>query len=691
MSVVGEPVHPEHEAEQAYLTRAHELLEHMLERVERVLDSEQLASQEFDSEVARAHLEARRRSLVAGSGPLCFGRIDHDVPAGAAAEHWYIGRRHVEDEAGDPIVVDWRATVAVPFYRATWSDPQGLERRRRFSVDDRELLDLLDEDFTQPDAAATGLGGGVPDPLLAELGRARTGQMRDIVATIQAEQDEVIRAPLDQLVIVQGGPGTGKTAVGLHRAAFLLFDHRDLLSREKVLVVGPNRVFLNYISQVLPSLGEHAVVQATLEGLVAVRWPVRATESDETARLKGDARMAQVIAGSCLDRVQVPDEGLEAHVGTVVVRIGADELAELVAEATNRTAPFEVRRSGLRQRLTRLIHQRWSERTRGEQSVEWIESQLRDDREYQRRLGRMWPNLSAPAAVRRLFSNRAARQRAAAGLLTVGELALLQRSVAKKVGDEGWTAADIPLLDEAEGFLSGPTTTYGHLVVDEAQDLSPMAYRMLARRSPRRSMTVLGDLAQATAPAARTSWEDVLGDLGDPEHAQRVELGVGYRLSQPILGYANRLLPEAAPNVAPSTSVRIEGPAPLVIEVGADQLLDRLVAVGSEAAEHWATVGVVAPDDLLDPVTGALRGGGLTLARAGQLGEQGVVTVLGAHEVKGLEFDAVVVVEPGRVHAQGHNGARLLYVALTRAVQQLVVLHAQPLPRALRSQSVSDT
>ncbi|MCP3854638.1 MAG: AAA family ATPase [Actinomycetia bacterium] len=683
MSDAGGAAHPEHQAEQAYLHLAHDMLERMLEQVERVLESEQLAGQEFDSEVARAHLEARRRSLAVGSGPLCFGRIDHDVPVGSDPELWYVGRRHVEDEDGDPVVVDWRASVAVPFYRATWSDPQGLERRRRFSVEDRDLLDLLDEGFTDPDGAATGLGGGVPDPLLAELGRARTGQMRDIVATIQAEQDQIIRAPLDELVIVQGGPGTGKTAVGLHRAAFLLFEHRDLLDRERVLVVGPNRVFLNYISQVLPSLGESAVVQATIEALVAVRWPVRATEPEDRARLKGDARMAEVIERSCLDRIQVPDDGIEARVGTVVVRIGSDELNELVAEAAARQAPFEVRRNGLRQRLTRLAHRRWTERTRGEQSVEWIEAQLRDDRAYQRKLAQLWPNLSAPAVVRRLFSNKAARKGAAADLLTSDEQALLQRSPAKKVSDEMWAAADIPLLDEAEGFLSGTTTTYGHLVVDEAQDLSPMAYRMLGRRTPRRSMTVLGDLAQATTPAARTSWDDVLGDLGNPDHAQKVELGVGYRLSEPILAYANRLLPEAAPDVRPSTSVRVEGPAPLVIEEGSETLLERLVAITSEAAQDWATVGVVAPDALLAAVGEALNAGGLTVARAGHLGDHGAVTVLGAHEVKGLEFDAVIVTEPGLIYTQGHNGARLLYVALTRAVQQLVVLHAQPLPPVL--------
>lgn len=251
--------------EQLYLDRAYRLLAAMARRAETAAaDAAQRAPGDWDATVAHRHLTRRVASLAADNRPLCFGRIDSDI-----GDRWYIGRRHVEDEVGEAAVVDWRTPVAVPFYRATFRDPLGLQRRRRFILEDRRILDLLDEDFDDPDATSYTSAAGLPDPLLAELGRAREGTMHDIVATIAAEQDRIIRTPLDTPLVVQGGPGTGKTAVGLHRAAFLLYEHRATLERQGVLVLGPNRLFLAYIAQVLPSLGEVAVVQTTPAGLVA--------------------------------------------------------------------------------------------------------------------------------------------------------------------------------------------------------------------------------------------------------------------------------------------------------------------------------------------------------------------------------------------------------------------------------------
>src|SRR3954452_2673446 len=279
-------LHPDLAAEQAYLDQAHDHLAVMQATATGLADRFRVGAAEDFNDAAVEHNMRRYRAALDVGGALCFGRIDDD-----GGEQWYIGRRHVEDAAGDVVVVDWRAGVAVPFYRATFADPLGLARRRRFALADRTLLELFDEDFADPASAHSA--SGIPDPLLAELDRSRSGQMRDIVATIQAEQDKVIRAPLDVLLIVQGGPGTGKTAVGLHRAALLLYDHRDVLERDGVLVVGPNRLFLRYISQVLPSLGETAVVQTTVAGLSPLE--VRAVDGDATAALKGDARMADVI------------------------------------------------------------------------------------------------------------------------------------------------------------------------------------------------------------------------------------------------------------------------------------------------------------------------------------------------------------------------------------------------------------
>src|SRR5689334_19762577 len=296
--------HPELASERARLRFAQECLDAMRHKTaSRISNEEILAANEADAEAVKWQLQRRLASLDDEAAVLCFGRIDEE-----RGDRWYIGRRHIEDVRGAPVVVDWRAAVATPFYRATLADSFGLERRRRFVFTMRELSDVFEEDFSDPDSLAGS--GGVPDPLLAELGRARTGQMRDIVATIQAEQDAIIRAPLETCLVVQGGPGTGKTAVGLHRAAFLLYEHRERLAREGVLVVGPNPVFLRYISQVLPSLGETSATQTTVDGVLGLRFRVVGVDPEAVAAVKGDARMAAVIAAAAQDSIRLPADGL---------------------------------------------------------------------------------------------------------------------------------------------------------------------------------------------------------------------------------------------------------------------------------------------------------------------------------------------------------------------------------------------
>ena len=475
------------------------------------------AAQAVDSAIAQQHLAHRLGSLDVEVPGLSFGRLDEEEGA-----RWYVGRRHVEDDRGDPVVVDWRADVAVPFYRATAVDPLGLRRRRRFAMTGRRVDDLFDEVFDDPDSVDAAHHGGIPDPLLAELERERTGEMRDIVATIAAEQDEVIRAPLDTCLVVQGGPGTGKTAVGLHRAAFLLYEHRRQLDAAGVLVVGPNPIFLRYIGQVLPSLGETAVRQTTLERLLAgTAYRRRGVDGDPAARIKGDARMATVLASAVAATVRPPERAVEATTAWGTVRLGSEVVAEALTEIRARGVPHNVGRAAVRARLVRLVRRELAAR-RGEEvtTTEAVDASLRADRGWQRALDRIWPPLNAAALVRRLLTNRDALRTAAAGLLDAGERASLARAATRRVTDEPWTLDDLALLDEAEILLVGLPPAYGHVVVDEAQDLSAMGFRALARRSPARSMTVLGDLAQATAPGAQSSWDEVVAHLGAPATAR---------------------------------------------------------------------------------------------------------------------------------------------------------------------------
>jgi DNA helicase IV len=542
---------------------------------------------------------------------------------------------------------------------------------------------LHDEDFTDPDS---GGATGIPDPLLAELERGRTGEMRDIVATIQAEQDEVIRAPLHQVTIVQGGPGTGKTAVGLHRAAFLLYEHRALLEERRVLVLGPNRVFLRYISEVLPSLGEHAVNQNTIDGLLAARYPVRATDPPEVAELKGDARMAEVLARALADQRAVPHEPVDLHLPWGRVRLSPDDVAHAQQAAAARrlddTAAREVYRNLLARRAEALLLPQF----RGEAPAgSDFARDARSDPAFQRLVTRSWPATSAPALVRRVLGNRRALAAASRGLLDHAERELLYRAAAGRLDDEPWTLPDIPLLDEADALTGGVRATYGHVVVDEAQDLSAMALRMVARRCPSGSITVLGDLAQATAPGAQRSWDDAARHLDVAADRAISELQVGYRVPASILDLASRLLPVAAPQVTPSRSIRSHGDEPWITRTASvDDLAREVARRAAVLCEAWGSVGVVVPDPHADPVLGAIAEAGLDGARGDRGGLDRAITVLDPAMAKGLEFDAVIVVEPARfLDHDGAVGARLLYVAMTRSVQHLSLVHHRPLPGLL--------
>ncbi len=666
--------HPDVALERARLEFAQSCLEAMRERTAaKVANEDILAANEADAEAVRWQLQRRLESLDDDVAVLCFGRIDEE-----SGDRWYVGRRHIEERDGTPVVVDWRAGVATPFYRATLADPFGLERRRRFVFATRELADVFEEDFSDPDSMAGS--GGVPDPLLAELGRARTGQMRDIVATIQAEQDAIIRAPIETCLVVQGGPGTGKTAVGLHRAAFLLYEHRVRLAREGVLVVGPNPVFLRYISQVLPSLGETSATQTTVDGLLSLRFRIVAVEPDAVAAIKGDARLATVIENGAADAIRVPADGLTVRFRTRELKLDASDVRELVADARRRDAPFATQRERFRQMLVRRAYDRYTGGVAiGLDEHDFGEAMLADAPS-RKAIDGCWRSVSPVALVRSLLTQRALLARAAAGVLDADEQHMILRPRAQ---GEAWTAADLPLLDEAEAFVKGSPRRFGHVVVDEAQDLSPMQLRMLARRAHRHSMTVLGDLAQATGPASPTSWQATLEHLGRPENAQPAELTMGYRLPGAFLALANRLLPIAAPGVAPSRSVRADGDPPDAHELEPDRLVPAVAEHALALAKEFATVAVIANDDRVDELRRAIEDRGIVLAEPGEVDPDRPLVVLPAHLAKGLEFDAVVVVEPADIAAVEPHGARLLFVALTRAVQHLALAHARPLPEVL--------
>jgi DNA helicase IV len=664
--------------EQLHLDRAHAALAAMRARAQTALEQAKRDSKDTsdrdDAAAIEAALLTRLENLAESRAALCFGRIDEDMGPGRDPDRWHIGRRHVEGPDGEPMVLDWRVPVAVPFYRATWADPQGLRLRRRLAVDSRVVAGLFDEDFTDPEGADEG--GGVPDPLLAELERSRSGEMRDIVATIQAEQDVIIRAGLRELVIVQGGPGTGKTAVGLHRAAFLLYEHRKALEKLGLLVVGPNDLFLRYIGQVLPSLGERAVTQTTVERLYGFSIAKAVETDDQVARLKGDKRMAVVIRNWVLGQIKPISADVEIPNAFALLVVPADEANQVLKDVAGRDLPTNDGREVLRAQMMALCWRIYLRRQHSNEGHnESFQRDLKARPEFKKLIDSMWPAFTAAGVVRTLLGSPAALAVAADGVLSVDEQRLLRRKKARSAKDERWTRHDLALLDEARALVGGLLRTYGHVVVDEAQDLSDMELRMAGRRAADRSMTILGDLAQATAAGAQRDWVEAVDHLradyrGTTEH-RIAELTLGYRVPAPILEVANQLLPIAAPHVVPSRSVRVNGREPVRAE------RHELAAQVQRLRAAWTTVGVIAPVAEIDEVLEALADVAPADARHGQSLDEGV-TVLGAVASKGLEFDAIVVVEPNRIVAElaDGRGHRALYVALTRAVQELVIAGA---------------
>ncbi|MEX2256738.1 MAG: ATP-binding domain-containing protein, partial [Acidimicrobiia bacterium] len=566
-----------------------------------------------------------------------------------------------------------------------------------------------------------------------------TGRMGDIVATIQAEQDQAIRADLPGVLVVAGGPGTGKTAVALHRAAYLLYTYRRQLGARGVLLIGPNSIFLRYIDQVLPALGEEEVQLSTTAGLKP-QYRLVGKDTPELARIKGDARMAQVIANALRDREHPLARDVVVRFEGTTLRFRRSASERIVQRARRRRGTHNEKRPQVARSVVEHLR---SQYRRGLGAIapddpDWdaeIDSRLRRLPEVRAALDRMWPVLTGGDLVHDLFSFPALVRSAARSVLPERDQEQLVRPRSGSVRDVPWSTADFALIDEADALLGPPESarprrrksrrgrdddaasrvmaelgvggyftasevarryagdpapvdgdqdeprTFGHVVVDEAQDLSAMQWRMLARRCPSGSMTIVGDFGQASRPGALGSWDEVLSQLPDRAEPRVVTLSVNYRTPAEIMDVAHRVLAAAAPDVPRARAVRHTGERPRISAVPAASLLDEVERSARTAASGRGTVAVVAPQDLHDVLAERLADIGAVADAAEAL--DAPVAVLAADGVKGLEFDHVIVVEPSRLVAADSAGLRLLYVTLTRATRDLTVIHSEPLPEAL--------
>ena len=682
MPETAHPPDPELHREQQHLAESRRQLARMRERTASM--DAGAAADWVSREFLQSTFALRMKQLADDpTVPLFFGRLDYGDGSDHGGESFHIGRRHVTGPDGDALVVDWRAPVSTPFYRASSTDPMGVDLRRRYGFARGELTGFEDEPLT-------GGGGAEHSAILeAEIERPRVGPMRDIVATIQPEQDVIVRADLARSICVQGAPGTGKTAVGLHRAAYLLYAHREQLSRQGVLVVGPNDSFLRYIRDVLPALGEVEATQATIEELVTAPLPegrrVRAGEPDDVATLKGDARMAEVLHRAVWSGVGTPTEALVVPRGSRRWRVPAHEVEEVLEGLRTRGVRYAAAGSMLTQALAHRVLLRME--AGGESPDDRVQDAVARSAPVKAYVRALWPTVDPARLLHRLLSEPDALATAAEGLLGPDEQRRLSwSSPPRSAGTARWTLADTVLLDELRDLLER-TGSVGHLVADEAQDLSPMMLRALARRSSTGSVTVLGDLAQATTPWGARSWAEALGHLGKPD-AHIEQLTRGFRVPSEVIEYAARLLPRIAPTLQPPTSVRrTRGElrvdrVPDPVAAAADRLTGLLAREGS--------VGVVVPDSLVGAVSGAL--GDVEHRVLGGASDDAEeewdtrVEVVPAGLAKGLEFDHVLLLEPAAVVAGEHDpltGLRRLYVCLTRAVTSLQVLHVDELPAEL--------
>ncbi|WP_460494995.1 HelD family protein [Dactylosporangium cerinum] len=634
-------------AERAHLEASRKALRRMREHAEDLFSTgDQVAGDPFAAETLGRHL-ARRIAELADSPdtPLFFGKLDIEAVEADEGDRFHVGRRHVTDVAGEPMVLDWRAPMSRKFYQASVKDPQDVSTRRRFGFVKGELTSFEDEHLQ------AGEELGTSRILLEEIERPRVGPMRDIVATIQPEQDELVRAELDESICVQGAPGTGKTAVGLHRAAYLLYLHRERLRRSGVLIVGPNSAFLSYIASVLPALGEIEVQQSTIDGLLGT--PVKGVDTDAAAEVKHDPRMATVLARRLNAKIKRPEEPLTVSDGSYRWRVSTEALRRVVDDVRREAPPYGIGRERVRARIVSLL-MRQSEARRGDSPSEGWQRRMGRSQPVLEVLDHAWPAVTPEQLVFEVLSDPADE------VLEPHEQAAIAWAKPPKTAKSArWTLADAVLIDEAAGLIDR-VPSFGHVVLDEAQDLSPMQARVIARRSEHGSITLLGDLAQGTAPWAAREWRTLLGHLGKPA-ARVVPLTTGFRVPAAVVALANRLLPALGVDVPEARSLRTDG----ALTIGAVPLADAV----RRALAFEGSIGVIAAD-----ATVPLIAPDLVHER---------VTVLPASLAKGLEYDHVIVVEPADIVDAEPRGLNRLFVVLTRAVSRLDVLHERPLPPPL--------
>lgn len=620
-------------------------------------------SDDYANEALEQMRRERIRQYTEASGPLYFGRIDGE-------ETLYVGRHAVWGADNRLLSVNWRAPAAIPFYAATADDPHGIRRRRRLDIDDGTVLGFVDETLKGDDH--------LTEAIVEDITRQRVGEMRQIISTITPDQYELISREAAGALVVQGGPGTGKTAVGLHRAAWLLYADPEL-TRAGVLVVGPNETFIRYIEQVLPALGEGGVEQRPIGSLIS-RAHGEVDEPRELAALKGSARMADVLERLLWDRLTL--EGAEIPFGRrKTVTVSDEDLRDIVAAVRERSRSYEAGRERFRERLAGFVASRVLDRDSLAGQEEAI-SAVRKTKEYQRLATRAWPRETPEGLVAKLFKNRARLERVAGDLLSGEEIARLLKSSAQTRARD-MTATDVALLDEAHWLIDPSFRRFGHVVVDEAQNLTPMELRMTVRRARGHSLTILGDLSQRTADAGVSSWEAVLREAGVDDHVVS-ELRTSYRVPNEFLVLAGALLPPGAP--AP-VGVREAPFPPVAIETG--DLGGAVARIAERFSEEVGSVGVVAPASCFEAVRAEL-GDTAVDATAGPLSAG--INLLDLHVTKGLEFDAIVVVEPSAILAERPDGGiGGLYTALTRATRALAVVHSEPLPPALSGTGVLRT
>lgn len=725
--------------EQEYVARLYARLDELRARSRAELQATRLSraggspQAQSERDAFATQYERRLAQLEAVDDGLAFGRLD----LVENAERLYIGRLGLSADDQRTLLVDWRAPAAAAFYRATAAHPHGVVRRRHLRTSGRRVMGFDDEVFdlsALDDDERRTLAGEAA--LLAALQAERTGRMRDVVATLQAEQDEVVRADRAGVLVVQGGPGTGKTVVALHRAAYLLYTYRDQLASAGVLVVGPGSVFLRYVEQVLPSLGETAVVLATQAELFP-GLDVSGTEPDEVAALKGDKRMVEVIRAAVRGRQRLPEsdvnfvhEGHRLRLERRIVR-SAREAARKSGRLHNPARNVFARHvltAMARQLVGRDGWDSYDRRDRDEVLLDLIRAP-----DIRRTLDTLWPHLTAPRLLRDLY--------AAPHLLSAVGLSRTEQELLRRDLTSPWTPADVPLLDEAAELigetdpwarraerraeaerrrgvryaedalrasgaggglvdaatlaaryagsqavadlpgraLADRTWAFGHVVVDEAQELSWMGWRLLMRRCPSGSMTVVGDVAQAGAPWAARSWAAALEDHA-PERWRAVELTVGYRTPAQVMEVAADVLATIAPQLRPPRAVRAGTAAPRAVH--APDLVPGVVAA-TIGLRGRGRLGVLVPGGS-DEVRAQLRDA-LAAAAPGAVGvsTDAEIAVLTVSQSKGLEFDAVVVVDPQAILDGSPHGGGDLYVAITRTTDRLVVVHPGTLPPVL--------